>query len=84
MAKQIIPLEVWSEESNLAIVRMPGRQYPGAVLQGDTLMSLVANAKRVHDLAKALNSNELLLATGNLLFDLREILEFYSEVCDKI
>ena len=31
------PLEVYAADSNYAVVKPPGRHYPGAVIQGDGL-----------------------------------------------
>ena len=33
---EVKPLEVFSEDSNFGVVRMPGRSYPGCVIQGET------------------------------------------------
>jgi hypothetical protein len=33
--------EVLFHESNFAVVRMPGRAYPGILIQGDSLMGLL-------------------------------------------
>ena len=41
------PLEVYSESSNYAIVRLPGREFPGSVIQGDTLASLCGDAREL-------------------------------------
>jgi hypothetical protein len=38
-------IEVLSEASNLAVVRMPGRKFPGVVIQGDSLSILVSAAE---------------------------------------
>jgi hypothetical protein len=37
-------VEVWSSAVNAAIVRMPGRRFPGVVIQGDSLSALLAHA----------------------------------------
>lgn len=37
---QIEPLEVYSSESNYAIIKPPGRHFPGCVIQGDSLRIL--------------------------------------------
>lgn len=37
-------LEVFSEAPNFGIVRMPGRRFPGSVIQGDSLSNLVGAA----------------------------------------
>jgi hypothetical protein len=35
-----LQVDCLSEQINAAVVRMPGRTYPGVVIQGDTLQSL--------------------------------------------
>lgn len=44
---EVKPLEVFSEDSNFGVVRMPGRSYPGCVIQGDSLYILWGAARRV-------------------------------------
>ena len=34
------PCDVYSEDSNYAVIRPPGRNFPGAVVQGDNLADL--------------------------------------------
>jgi hypothetical protein len=48
---EIKEIEVFSEMSNYAIVRMPGRHFPGCVIQGDSLSVLLNNAEEVCSLA---------------------------------
>jgi hypothetical protein len=51
---QIKPLEVYSEETNLAVIKPPGRKFPGSVIQGDSLRELcnlaTSVAKRIQEL----------------------------------
>lgn len=42
-------LEVFSEASNHGIVRMPGRQFPGCVIQGDSLSVLCGLARSIQE-----------------------------------
>jgi hypothetical protein len=44
---EIMSLEVYSSQSNCAVVRPPGRRFPGVVLQGDSLHSLCDDANEV-------------------------------------
>jgi hypothetical protein len=44
---QIKPLEVYAEDSNYAVIKPPGRNFPGCVIQGDSLRILCRNATRV-------------------------------------
>ena len=47
-------LEVFSEASNYAIVRPPGRNFPGAVIQGDSLSILCAEARAIASQVRSL------------------------------
>jgi hypothetical protein len=44
---EIKSIEVFSEASNMAIVRMPGRRFPGMVIQGDSLSIFVSLAEQI-------------------------------------
>jgi hypothetical protein len=41
------PVEIYSDATNAAIMRHPGRKYPGVLVQGDTLNSLYVLADAV-------------------------------------
>jgi len=43
----IVELEVYSEASNQAVIKAPGRQFPGIVVQGDSLSLLGAQAREL-------------------------------------
>jgi hypothetical protein len=60
---KIIALNVLSEQSNYAVVHMPGREFPGSVIQGDSLSILCAEAKAISSRLKELTcADEELLA----------------------
>ena len=50
---EVQSLEVYAADSNFAVVKPPGRQFPGCVIQGDSLRILcglaVSVAERVRD-----------------------------------
>src|SRR6188472_627989 len=50
---EVQSLEVYASDSNYAVVKPPGRQYPGSVIQGDSLFILcrlaVSMSRRVRD-----------------------------------
>ncbi len=60
-------IEVFSEASNRAVVRMPGRRFPGVVIQGDSLSLLVSAARLVRE---GVPQGGALQETANELFDL--------------
>jgi predicted RNase H-like HicB family nuclease len=37
-------VEIYSDQSNAAVLRHPGRKFPGVLIQGDTLNALCAQA----------------------------------------
>lgn len=43
------PLEVYATDSNYAVVKPPGRHFPGSVIQGDSLRNL---CERAHSVAR--------------------------------
>lgn len=47
-------LEVYSCDSNYAVIKPPGRQFPGAVIQGDSLANL---ARMANHIARAVAEN---------------------------
>jgi hypothetical protein len=50
---QIKPVEVYAEDSNYAVIKPPGRSFPGCVIQGDSLRILcglaTSVARRIRD-----------------------------------
>ena len=52
----IIALNVLSEQSNHGVVQMPERQFPGAVIQGDSLAILCEEAREISERLKALSN----------------------------
>lgn len=79
---QIEPLEVYSSESNYAIIKPPGRNYPGCVIQGDSLAILCSNALRVAERIKAIgvSDSQLLDQFEELANSLIDRLRRYQEV----
>ncbi|WNG45404.1 hypothetical protein F0U60_15810 [Archangium minus] len=75
-------LEVFSEASNVAIVRMPGRRFPGSVIQGDSLSILRGLANDLRNRLRE-HPDEDLRDTAQELFDLLDgRLRHYVNVLD--
>ena len=53
-----IELEVFTEQSNHAVVRMNGREFPGIVIQGDSLSILCEEAKEISQRLKEINCTD--------------------------
>jgi hypothetical protein len=41
-------VEIYSDASNLAVMRHPGRRFPGSLVQGDSLSLLVEEAQELY------------------------------------
>ena len=75
-----IELEVFSQASNFAIVRMPGRKFPGAVIQGDSLYILTSLARAIYQRVKESPDTELADAANELQKLLSTRLSHYGSV----
>jgi len=42
-------VEIYSDATNAAVLRHPGRRYPGCLIQGDSLFALVQTLRSVQD-----------------------------------
>lgn len=73
-------LRLLSEPTNFAIVQLPGRSYPGVVVQGDTLHSFI---QRLDDILKSLatEENDLTLQLTDLREELLQALRHYETIC---
>jgi hypothetical protein len=49
--------EVYSKATNHAVIRPPGRRFPGSVIQGDTLGSLFSSALQLARMAEEMEIN---------------------------
>ena len=53
----IEPLEIYAHDSNYAVIKTPSRNYPGCVIQGDSLAILCRMAKNIAKFAANTNIN---------------------------
>lgn len=73
-------LEVFSDATNLAVVRMPGRQFPGLVMQGDSLASLASSIRAASEALAAGNIAE----AGDELQNLSEEIDTYLRAYESV
>jgi hypothetical protein len=73
-------IEVFSEETNYAIVRMPGREFPGCVIQGDSLSILLSCAQRARKLFSDTDNPELIDEIDELKESLEDRIRHYERV----
>jgi len=61
-----IEIDVLSETINCPVVQMPGRKYPGLVLQGDSLRILLNSTQEICEMCASEGNYELLDAATSL------------------
>jgi hypothetical protein len=78
-------LDVFAEDSNFGIVRMPGRSYPGCVVQGDSLFILWKAARHVVEAVRsgATGDEEFRRAVEDLHNALLDRLLHYQQVLQR-
>jgi len=78
-----VEVEVFSTAVNAAIVRLPGRAFPGMVIQGDTLRTLLQDVLELQQVAEGTGSPDLEHAISCLKDNLRQRVEVYEEALKK-
>ncbi|MBI3870720.1 MAG: hypothetical protein HY299_19495 [Verrucomicrobia bacterium] len=61
-----VQIDVLSETVNCPVVQMPGRKYPGIILQGDSLRILLDSTEEICDLCVSAQNSELSSAAASL------------------
>lgn len=80
---ETLPLEVYSTASNFAVIKPPGRRFPGSVIQGDTLSNLVDRAREVVvGIRSGHVDSEVEAAASELLESLAARLRHYQHVLE--
>ncbi|MER5887488.1 hypothetical protein ABT160_27045 [Streptomyces sp. NPDC001941] len=73
-----IEAELFTDAGNNAVVRLPGRNFPGVLVQGDSLSIIRADVAEIVDLAARGEVDEAHEAAEFLLGDLDGLLERYA------
>lgn len=79
----MVQVESYGDAGNNAVVKMPGRRFPGVVIQGDTLATLTRIARRVAQRIPQSGVGELLDEATDLADRLEDILARLSEAMDE-
>jgi hypothetical protein len=70
-------VEIYSDATNAAVMRHPARQFPGVLIQGDTLFTLVRQIESIRSLTNPQDAAEEL---ADLYEHMNELLEHYKTV----
>lgn len=80
---EYMELEVYSQSINRGVVKMPSQNFPGIVLQGETLSNLLALAKSTHEKALETSSTELINTSLELQDSLQKLLSHYESTLNR-
>jgi len=73
-------VEIYSDASNVAVLRHPGREFPGSLIQGDSLYNLLQNIKEAKQEIDNGDSSEASEILNDVIENLTFRLEHYKEV----
>jgi hypothetical protein len=77
-----VEIEMYSQTTNCPVVRVPHRNFPGVVIQGDSLAILLDEAQSLCKMAATANKPELLDAADYLRDLLWEYVNEYERVME--
>lgn len=73
-------VEIYSDKTNAAVMRHPGRRFPGVLIQGDSLSILCRRADTVCEAEKASGTGESYAEANELRNALQALLSHYKAV----
>ena len=71
-------LEVYSQSIDRGVVRMPSQSFPGLVLQGETLASLLKLAKSTYEKVQNTTDTELIDTSRELMETIQKLVSHYE------
>jgi hypothetical protein len=80
---EYMELEVYSQSIDRGIVRMPSQSFPGLVLQGETLSSLLRLAKLSYEKLSNTTDTELIDTARDLMESIQKLVSHYEATLGK-
>ena len=80
---EYMELEVYSQSINRGVVKMPSQNFPGLLLQGEMLSTLLGLASSVHEKAQNTSDTELIDTSLELRDNLQKLLSHYESTLGK-
>ena len=80
---EYMELEVYSQSINRGVVKMPSQNFPGIVIQGETLSTLLALAKSAHEKALGTSDTELINTSLELRDSLQKLSSHYEATLNR-
>jgi hypothetical protein len=80
---EYMELEVYSQSINRAVVKMPSQSFPGLLLQGETLASLLKLAKTVQEKLQNTSDRELVDSSGELVETIQKLVYHFESTLNR-
>ena len=80
---EYMELEVYSQSINRGIVKMPSQSFPGLVLQGETLATLLKLASTVLEISQATNDSKLVDTARELTETIQKLMSHYESTLNR-
>jgi hypothetical protein len=80
---EYMELEVYSQSINRGVVKMPSQSFPGLLLQGETLSTLLTLAKTIHEKAQSTTDTELIEASTELRDNLQKLVSHFESTLSR-
>lgn len=75
---EYMELEVYSQSINRGVIKMPSQGFPGLLLQGDTLSTLLRLANSIHEKSRNTSDTELIDISVELRDALQQLVSHYE------
>ena len=80
---EYMDLEVYSQSIDRGVVRMPSQNFPGLVLQGETLSSLLKLAKSTYEKSLNTTDTELVDTSRQLMESIQKLVSHYEATLNR-
>ena len=80
---EYMELEVYSQSIDRGVVRMPSQSFPGLVLQGETLSSLLRLARSTYEKLPNTADTELIDTSRELMETIQKLVSHYEVTLGK-
>lgn len=76
-------VKLLSKPINYAVVQLPGRSYPGVVIQGDSLRTLVLRLQEVRRTLDGNQTEDASVELDDICEQLTEVMGHYEMICQQ-
>jgi hypothetical protein len=80
---EYMELEVYSQSINRGVIKMPSQSFPGLLLQGEMLSTLLRLATAIHEKSQNSSDTKLMDASAELKDTLQQLVSHYESTLNR-